>query len=336
MFWLEKYHTDGLRVDAVASMLYLDYARKDGDWIPNQYGRNENIEAIHFIRNLNEALYEKHPGIQTIAEESTAWPMVTKPVHVGELGFGMKWNMGWMHDTLNYFSKDPIHRKHHHNQLTFSIMYAFYENFLLSLSHDEVVYGKKSLFDKIPEDQWQKSANLKLLLGYMYKKKKKKLLFMGGEFGQWREWYHEDSLDWHLLDYYPYRNIQEWLKALNSVYRNEPTLYERDFENEGFEWIDCSDWENSAISFIRKGKTTRDIILTVCNFTPVPRYGYRIGVPADGIWKELLNSDAQEYGGSGHGNFGGFEAEQIPMRGRFHSLLLTLPPLSIVIFKRKF
>lgn len=332
-FWLEKYHADGLRVDAVASMLYLDYARKEGEWIPNEYGGKENLEAISFIRRFNEAVYETHPDIQTIAEESTAWPMVTRPGHVGGLGFGMKWNMGWMHDTLDYFSKDPLYRKYHHNQLTFSIWYAFSENFLLPLSHDEVVHGKGSLFGKMPGDDWQKFANLRLLFGYMYTHPGKKLLFMGGEFGQWREWVHEESLEWDALKYPSHQGLQRWIRDLNHFYRRESVLYELDFEPEGFEWIDSSDWEGSIISFIRKGRSIKDIVLVVCNFTPVPRHNYRVGVPAGGFWKEVLNSDMKEYGGSGHGNFGGVEATPIPSHGRYHSLTLTLPPLGIVALK---
>jgi 1,4-alpha-glucan branching enzyme len=333
LFWLDKYHIDGLRVDAVASMLYLDYGREPGEWIPNKYGGKENLEAIEFIRRLNQTVYEKFPDTQTIAEESTAWPMVSRPVYLGGLGFGMKWNMGWMHDTLLYFSKDPIYRKYHHNQLAFSIWYAFTENFVLPLSHDEVVYGKGSLINKMPGDYWQKFANLRLLFGYMYAHPGKKLLFMGGEFGQWDEWYHEKSLDWHLLQYPSHQGIQKWLKDLNQTYKTEPALYELDFESSGFEWVDCSDIEQSIISFLRKGKNPKDIFLIVCNFTPVPRYNYKIGVPYNGYWKEVLNSDATEYGGSGHGNFGGLYADSVPMHHRQYSIALTLPPLGILFFK---
>ena len=335
LFWLDKYHVDGLRVDAVASMLYLDYARKEGEWIPNEYGGKENLEAIAFLRRFNEAVYEKHSDIQTIAEESTAWPMVTRPSYAGGLGFGMKWNMGWMHDTLDYLSKDPIYRKYHYNQLTFSIWYTFSENFLLPLSHDEIVYGKGSLFGKMPGDNWQKFANLRLLFGYMYTHPGKKLLFMGGEFGQWREWVHEESLEWHALQYLPHQGVQRWVRDLNRFYRREPAMHELDFESGGFEWIDFSDWERSIISFIRKGRSTKDIVLVVCNFTPVPQYNYRVGVPVGGFWKEVLNSDAKEYGGSGHGNFGNIEATPIPFHGRYHSLSLVLPPLGILAFKRE-
>ena len=316
-------------------MLYLDYGRKDGEWLPNEYGGRENLDAIAFLQKLNQVVYENHPDIQTIAEESTAWPLVTRPTYVGGLGFGMKWNMGWMHDTLEYFSKDPIYRKYHHNQLTFSIWYAFSENFLLPFSHDEVVHGKRSLLSKMPGDDWQKFANLRALFGYMYTHPGKKLLFMGGEFGQWQEWYHEESLHWHLLKYLPHQGIQRWIRDLNHFYRNEPALYELDFEPEGFEWIDFSNWEESIISFVRRGKSTKDIVLVVCNFTPVPKYNYRVGVPESGFWKEALNSDAQEYGGSGHGNLGGAEAAAIPWHGKNYSLSLTLPPLGILIFKKK-
>ena len=334
LFWLDLYHADGLRVDAVASMLYLDYARKEGEWIPNVYGGKENLEAIHFIRTLNETVYGKYPDVVTVAEESTAWPMVTRPTHVGGLGFGLKWNMGWMHDTLDYLSKDPVHRKYHHNQLTFSIWYAFYENFLLPLSHDEVVHGKGSLIGKMAGDDWQKFANLRLLYGYMFTHPGKKLLFMGAEMAQWREWYHEESLDWHLLQYDRHQGIQRWLRDLNRFYRSEPALYELDFQSEGFSWIDCGDWEGSIISYIRQGRSTQDLLLAVCNFTPVPRVGYRVGAPAGGLWQEVLNSDASIYGGSGHGNFGGIEAEDTPVHGRDFSLTLTLPPLGIVVFKK--
>jgi len=333
LFWLDRYHVDGLRVDAVATMLYLDYGRKEGEWIPNEYGGRENTEAISFLEKFNEVSYRAHPDVQTIAEESTAWPMVSRPAYVGGLGFGMKWNMGWMHDTLDYFSKDPLYRKYHHNQLTFSIWYAFFENFVLSLSHDEVVYGKGSLLRKMPGDDWQKSANLKLLFGYMYGHPGKKLIFMGGEFGQWDEWYHEKSLDWHLLQHPLHQEVQRWVKDLNRLYRKEPALYELDFRQEGFEWIDFRDWEGSIISFIRKGKSTDEIFLVICNFTPVPRLNYRVGVPRSGFWKEVLNSDARIYGGSEYGNFGGVEATPVPFHGKYHSLSLILPPLGVLFLK---
>ncbi len=335
LFWLDKYHIDCIRVDAVASMLYLDYGREEGEWIPNHYGGRENLEAISFLKRFNEAVYGEYPDVQTIAEESTAWPMVSRPVYVGGLGFGMKWNMGWMHDTLDYLSKDSIHRKFHHNQLTFSIWYAFFENFVLPLSHDEVVYGKGSLMRKMPGDDWQKFANLKTLFGYMYGHPGKKLIFMGGEFGQWDEWYHEASLDWNLLEYPIHQGVQNWVKDLNHFYKTEPALYELDFSIDGFEWIDFRDWESSIISFIRKGTDSQDFVLVVCNFTPVPRSNYRIGVPRGGFWKEVLNSDAKIYGGSDYGNLGGVEAAPIPSYGRFHSISLTLPALSVLFFKNE-
>jgi 1,4-alpha-glucan branching enzyme len=335
LFWLDKYHADGLRVDAVASMLYLDYSRKEGEWIPNEFGGRENTEAISFIKRLNEVVHGGFPGVVTVAEESTAWPMVTRPVYVGGLGFSMKWNMGWMHDVLDYMSRDPIYRKHHHNQLTFSIWYAFYENFVLPLSHDEVVHGKGSLLSKMPGDDWQKFANLRLLLGFMHTHPGKKVLFMGGEFGQWREWHHEESLDWHLLQYAPHRGVQLLVKDLNRLHREEPALYERDFERDGFEWIDISDWEKSIVSFARKGKSEKEQVVVVCNFTPVPRQNYRVGVPAGGFWTEILNTDAREYGGSGLGNFGGAWAAPVPFHGRSHSLSLNLPPLGLLALKQR-
>ena len=333
LFWLDKYHADGLRVDAVASILYLDYARQAGEWIPNEYGGRENIQAVQFLRDLNEAVYRDHPSAQTIAEESTAWPMVSRPTYLGGLGFGLKWNMGWMHDTLKYFSLDTIYRKYHHDQLTFSIWYAFHENFILPFSHDEVVHGKGSLLGKMPGDDWQKFANLRLLFGYQYSHPGKKLLFMGGEFGQWREWNHDQSLDWHLLGNAPHQGIQRWLQDLNHFYRSEPALYARDFENNGFEWVDLHDWEHSIISFFRKGEKPEDLVLVVCNFTPVPHTDYRVGVPHGGFWREVLNSDAVIYGGSGQGNVGGIEAAPIPAHGRYYSLSLTLPPLGALYFK---
>jgi 1,4-alpha-glucan branching enzyme len=335
MFWLDSFHADGLRVDAVASMLYLDYSRKDGEWIPNEYGGNENIEAIYFLRKFNESVYGDHPDTVTIAEESTAWPMVTRPTHVGGLGFGIKWNMGWMHDVLHYMSKDPIFRKYHHNDLTFSMIYAFSENFMLSLSHDEVVHGKGSLIEKMPGDDWQKFANLRLLFGYMFMHPGKKLLFMGGEFGQRNEWWHETSLDWHLLEYGPHQGLQAWVRDLNHFYRKEPALYEVDFDPAGFTWIDCTDWEKSTISFVRRGASTRETLLAVCNFTPMLLHNYRVGVPKTGFWQEVLNSDAVLFGGSGQGNFGGLEASPIPFHGHYQSLELILPPLGIVVFKHQ-
>ncbi|NLI81204.1 MAG: 1,4-alpha-glucan branching protein GlgB [Deltaproteobacteria bacterium] len=333
MYWLDRYHVDGLRVDAVASMLYLDYAREEGDWIPNEYGGKENLDAIYFLRRLNEAVYQRHPDVQTIAEESTAWPMVSRPVYLGGLGFGMKWNMGWMHDSLDYFSHDPVYRKFHQGQLTFSIWYAFYENFVLPLSHDEVVYGKGSLIRKMPGDDWQKFANLRLLFGYMFGHPGKKLLFMGGEFGQWDEWYHEKSLDWHLLEFPMHQGLHNWVRNLNRLYRDEPPLHELDFSNEGFEWIDFHDADSSVISFVRKGRRTGNIFVIVANFTPVLRENYTIGVPRGGYWREVLNSDAEIYGGSGQGNLGGREAAPVPSHGRRYSLSLVLPPLGILFLK---
>jgi 1,4-alpha-glucan branching enzyme len=333
LFWLDKYHVDGLRVDAVASMLYLDYARRQGEWIPNRFGGRENIDAIGFLRSLNEAVYRDHPDVQTIAEESTAWPMVSRPAYLGGLGFGMKWNMGWMHDALDYFSCDPVYRRFHHDQLTFSIWYAFHENFVLPLSHDEVVHGKSSLLGKMPGDDWQKFANLRALLGYMWTHPGKKLLFMGGEFGQWREWNHDASLDWHLLSHAPHQGLHRFVKDLNRLYRDEPALYERDFDRDGFAWVDLHDSEASVVSYLRFAADRRDCLLVVCNFTPIPRHNYRVGVPRAGFWREVLNGDAPIYGGSGVGNFGGVEAAPLPMHGHYHSISLELPPLAIVCLK---
>ena len=333
VFWCDKYHIDGLRIDAVASMLYLDYSRKEGEWIPNQFGGKENIEAISFLKHLNESVYKEFPSVQVIAEESTAWPMVTRPTYLGGLGFGMKWNMGWMHDTLVYFSKDPVFRKYHHGTLTFSLLYAFKENFMLPLSHDEVTHGKGSLLEKMPGDFWQKCAGLRLLFGYLWAHPGKKLLFMGGEFGQGSEWDHDHSLDWHLTEYPAQAGIKRWVADLNRFYKSEPALYEIDFSYEGFEWIDVNNYEESVISFLRKGRSPSDTILVVCNFTPVARWSYLTGVPSGGFWKEVLNSDAYEYGGSGTGNMGGREASSSPCHGRPYSLSLTLPPLGIVMFK---
>jgi 1,4-alpha-glucan branching enzyme len=335
LFWLHYYHIDGLRVDAVASMLYLDYARKPGEWIPNQYGGRENIEAINFLRRLNEEVYKNHSDVQTIAEESTSWPMVSRPNYVGGLGFGLKWDMGWMHDTLEYMSQDPIYRRYHHNKLTFRMIYAFHENFVLPLSHDEVVYGKRSLIGKMPGDDWQKFANLRALFGYMYAQPGKKLLFMGGEFGQWREWVHDGSLDWDLLGYPLHAGLQRWVQDLNRLYRSEPALHEMDCDPAGFEWIDCDDADSSTVTLIRKGKSTSAIILVLCNFTPVPRYSYRLGSPRSGSWQEMLNSDASEYGGSNMGNLGGVETVPVPLHGRPYSLTITLPPLSVSFFKNQ-
>jgi len=333
MFWLDKYHADGLRVDAVASMLYLDYSRKEGQWIPNKYGGRENLDAIDFLRRFNEEVYKEHPDVQTIAEESTAWPMVSRPVYVGGLGFGMKWDMGWMHDTLKYFHNDPIHRQYHHNLLTFRMLYGFTENFVLPLSHDEVVHGKGSLLNKMPGDEWQKFANLRLLFAYMYAQPGKKLLFMGGEFGQSSEWSHDRSLDWWLLQYPVHSGLQNWVRDLNQLMRNQPALHDLDSDPAGFEWVDCNDAPMSVISLLRKGRSPKDVMLVACNFTPVPRVKYRVGVPFGGWWKEVLNSDAKEYAGSGMGNGGGRTAEEKKQHGRPFSLELTLPPLAAVFFK---
>jgi 1,4-alpha-glucan branching enzyme len=328
MFWLDKYHADGLRVDAVASMLYLDYSRKQGEWLPNRYGGRENLEAIDFIRRFNQEAYKEHADIQTIAEESTAWPMVSRPVHLGGLGFGLKWDMGWMHDTLNYFAKDPLFRQYHHNLLTFRMLYGFSENFVLPLSHDEVVYGKGSLINKMPGDEWQKFANLRLLFSYMYAQPGKKLLFMGAEFGQEREWSHDRSLDWHLLQNPLNRGLLGFVGDLNRLYRTHPALHANDTSPKGFEWIDCNDSATSVLSLIRHGDPGQKPVVAVCNFTPVPRLGYRVGVPEGGFWREILNSDATEYGGGGIGNMGGCQAEEIPTHARPYSLRLTLPPLA--------
>ncbi|MBD3246042.1 MAG: 1,4-alpha-glucan branching protein GlgB [Candidatus Omnitrophica bacterium] len=333
VFWLDKYHIDGLRVDGVASMLYLDYSRGEGEWIPNRFGGRENIEAIALLKRFNETVYADFPDVQTMAEESTAWPMVTRPTYLGGLGFGMKWNMGWMHDTLEYISKDPIHRKHHHDNLTFSLWYAFTENFMLPLSHDEVVHGKGALLRKMPGDAWQKFANLRLLTGVMYAHPGKKLLFMGAELGQWDEWDHNKSLDWHLLQYAPHRGVQRWIKELNRLYRREPALWSIDFSPDGFAWMDCHNWEQSVVSFVRKTGNPGETIFVICNFTPVPRHNYRVGVPRPGRWKELINSDAKEYGGSGHGNFGGADTVPIPSHGEFDSITVTVPPLGIILLK---
>ncbi len=333
LYWLDRFHVDGLRVDGVASMLYLDYARKEGEWVPNRYGGRENIEAVEFLRQLNQAVYRDHPDVQTMAEESTSWPMVSRPVYLGGLGFGLKWNMGWMHDTLKYMSQDPVHRKYHHDQLTFSIWYAFYENFVLPLSHDEVVHGKGALIGKMPGDSWQQFANLRLLYGYMWGHPGKKLLFMGGEFGQRREWTHESSLEWHVLQYSEHEGLRRWVADLNRLYRSEPALYQNDFEQSGFEWVDCNDSQQSVLSFLRRPRNGSAPVLVVCNFTPVPRLNYIVGVPGGGYWRELANSDATLYGGSGVGNLGGVVAAPVAAHGRSHSLAVTLPPLAVLMFK---
>jgi len=330
--WLNRYHADGLRVDAVASMLYLDYSRKAGQWLPNKFGGNENLEAIDFLRRFNIEVYKEHPDVQTIAEESTSWPLVSRPTYLGGLGFGMKWDMGWMHDTLSYMSKDPVHRRFEHHQLTFRALYAFTENYMLPLSHDEVVHGKGSLLAKMPGDDWQKFANLRLLLAYMYAVPGKKLLFMGAEFGQWGEWNHEESLDWHLLDEPMHDGLSRWTGDLNRVMRDEKPLHELDFDPAGFAWIDITDAEQSVISFMRRSSND-ELIIAVFNFTPVPRHNYQIGVPLPGRWLELVNSDAPIYGGSGQGNLGGVDAAPIGKHGHLHSVTLTLPPLGAIFLK---
>jgi 1,4-alpha-glucan branching enzyme len=333
MYWLEQYHADGLRVDGVASMLYLDYSRREGEWIPNRYGGRENLGAIGFLRRFNQEVYAAHPDVQTVAEESTAWPMVSRPTWLGGLGFGLKWDMGWMHDTLQYLARAPIHRSHHHNELTFRMLYAFTENFVLPLSHDEVVHGKGSLLAKMPGDPWQKLANLRALYGAMWMQPGKKLLFMGGELGQWAEWNHDASLEWHLLEHAPHRGIARWVRDLNTSYRAEPALHELDCDPAGFGWVDCNDNEQSTLSWLRRGHSTPELLLVACNFTPVPRHAFRIGVPRGGRWVEILNSDAPLYGGSGQGNLGGVDAEPRPWHGQPLSLCVTLPPLAVVVFK---
>jgi 1,4-alpha-glucan branching enzyme len=333
LFWLDRYHIDALRVDAVASMLYLDYGRRQGEWIPNRYGGKENLEAVDFLRVLNERVHAEVPGTTVIAEESTAWPMVSRPTYLGGLGFGFKWNMGWMHDTLQYMSIDPVHRSYHHNLITFSMVYAFSENFVLPFSHDEVVHGKGSIIGKMPGDDWQKFANLRVLYGYMFGHPGKKLLFMGCEFGQWREWNHDQSLDWHLLEYDSHAGLQRWVRDCNTFYREAVALHQIEHEPAGYEWIDCTDSQVGAISFLRRAKNREDTAIFVCNFTPVPRHNYRIGAPYAGFWQERLNSDATLYGGSGQGNIGGVEATTSPMHGRPYSLIITLPPLACVVFR---
>ncbi len=334
LFWLDEYHIDGLRVDAVASMLYLDYSREEGDWIPNKFGGRENLEAIDFLKKLNEEVYAGHPNVLMIAEESTSWPGVSRPTYLGGLGFGLKWNMGWMNDFLEYIEKDAIHRRYHHDNLTFGLVYAFTENFQLVLSHDEVVHGKKALLDKMPGDLWQKFANLRLSYGFMFGHPGKKLLFMGAEIGQWEEWTHTKSLDWHLFDFELHRGLQLFVKDLNHLYKSTPALWEDDFTHEGFQWIDFQDSDNSVLSFIRKAKSSNEFVVVVCNFTPVPRNGYRIGVPEAGYYHEILNSDSEFYGGSNTGNNGGEHAQSHPHHGFAHSLSLVLPPLATLILKR--
>jgi 1,4-alpha-glucan branching enzyme len=333
LFWLEKYHIDGLRVDAVASMLYLDYARKQGEWIPNRFGGRENLEAIDFLRTLNQAVYRDHPDTTMIAEESTAWPMVSRPTDSGGLGFGLKWNMGWMHDTLEYMKLDPVNRKYHHGQLTFSLIYAFNENFVLPLSHDEVVYGKGSLIGKMPGDDWQKFANLRALYGYMWAHPGKKLLFMGGEFGQRREWTHEGELEWWVADLPEHAGVKHLVRDLNRIYRREPALHKIDFSSDGFEWLDLGSADISVIAFLRKAPGDGAPLLVICNFTPVPRRNFLVGVPFRGVWHEILNTDAREYGGAGWGNLGGVESVPVTTQGRVESVNLNLPPLATIVLR---
>ncbi|MCC6669635.1 MAG: 1,4-alpha-glucan branching protein GlgB [Planctomycetes bacterium] len=330
LHWVEKYHVDGLRVDAVASMLYLDYSRREGEWLPNPHGGRDNVEAIHFLRRMNEVVYGAHPDVQVFAEESTAWAMVTRPTSIGGLGFGLKWDMGWMHDTLRFFQRESVHRRWHLNDLTFRSLYGFTENFVLPLSHDEVVHGKGSLLGKMPGDPWQKFANLRLLYGYMWAMPGKKLLFMGGELAQWREWQHEESLDWHLLQSESHRGVQRLVHDLNRAHRELAALHQLDCEPEGFEWVAAEDHDNTVLGFLRRGRGAAPEVLVVCNFTPMPRSGYRVGVARDGLWREVLNSDARDYGGSGVGNLGAVRAEPVAWHGRSHSLPLTLPPLGVI------
>jgi 1,4-alpha-glucan branching enzyme len=333
LFWLEKYHIDGLRVDAVASMLYLDYARKQGEWIPNRFGGRENLEAIDFLRTLNQAVYRDHPDTTMIAEESTAWPMVSRPTDMGGLGFGLKWNMGWMHDTLEYMKLDPVNRKYHHGQLTFSLIYAFNENFVLPLSHDEVVYGKGSLIGKMPGDDWQKFANLRALYGYMWAHPGKKLLFMGSEFGQRREWTHEGELEWWVSELPEHAGVRHLVRDLNRIYRREPALHKIDFSPDGFEWVDLGNADISVIAFLRKAPGDGAPLLVICNFTPVPRRNYLVGVPCRGVWHEILNTDAREYGGAGWGNLGGVESVPVTTQGRLESVNLNIPPLATIVLR---
>lgn len=333
LFWIDKYHFDGLRVDAVASVLYLDYSREEGQWLPNEYGGRENLAAISFLRKVNEVVHGVFPGVLTVAEESTAWPMVSRPTYAGGLGFSLKWNMGWMHDTLRYMSKDPIHRRYHHNDMTFSLLYAFNENFILPLSHDEVVHGKASLVSKMSGDEWQKFANLRAYYGFMWGHPGKKLLFMSCEFGQWQEWNFYTGLEWEALKAPNHQGVQRFVEDLNCLYRSEPALHEDDFEWTGFTWIDANDSDNSVFSFMRHAKFTGEFIVVVSNFTPVPRYDYRIGVPKPGYYCEIINSDAECYWGSNMGNEGGRETKNVPMHGHAQSLSLTLPPLATIMLK---
>jgi 1,4-alpha-glucan branching enzyme len=335
VFWLDKYHIDGLRVDAVASMLYLDYSRREGEWIPNEFGGRENLAAIAFIKRLNEVVYARHPGVLTIAEESTSWPMVSRPTYLGGLGFSLKWNMGWMNDTLSYFAVDPVYRKYHHNRMTFSMLYAFTENFVLPLSHDEVVHGKSSLINKMPGDLWQQFANMRLFNGYLTAHPGKKLMFMGGEFGQRTEWNAENSLEWHLLEYETHRGLQTLAADLNAIYRNEPSLHQVDFDWHGFEWIDCTDADSSVLSFLRRAKDPGDFIVVVANFTPVQRETHRVGVPEPGFYREIMNTDAEKYGGTNVGNLGGVHAEAVPWNNHPYSIQLRIPALGVLYFKHE-
>jgi 1,4-alpha-glucan branching enzyme len=333
LFWLKEYHIDGLRVDAVSSMLYLDFGRKDGEWIPNKYGGHENLEAISFLQETNAVIHAECPGVFTVAEESTAWPMVSRPTYLGGLGFTLKWDMGWMHDTLDYMEHDPVYRRFHHNRITFSMMYAFSENFVLSLSHDEVVHLKGSLLTKMPGDWWQKFASLRLLFGYQYTHTGKKLNFMGQEFGQWAEWSEERSLDWYLLNWPTHAKLKDWVRDLNRLYKEEPALWENDVRPEGFRWIEANDADQSIYTYLRYAKDPDDFLVIGCNFTPVARHNYRIGVPAPGYYEELINSDSSMYGGGNVGNYGGIQTDSIPWHAWSQSLSLTLPPLGIVILK---
>lgn len=335
LFWLDQYHIDGLRVDAVASMLYLDYSREEGEWIPNKHGGRENLEAVDFLREFNETVYREHPDVITIAEESTAWSGVSHPTYTGGLGFGQKWMMGWMHDSLEYFQRDPVHRKYHHGEITFSLIYAFTENFMLPLSHDEVVHGKGALIDRMPGDEWQKFANLRLMYGFMYMHPGTKLLFMGGEFGQTSEWSIEQGLEWHLLEHPPHQGLQEWVRQINTFYQSTSALYERQFEGDGFAWVNHGDAENSLLAFIRKGERPEDQVVVLCNFTPVTRYPHRLGVPLPGTWRECLNSDAGEYGGTGQHLNTTHKAQAGEWSGQPYWIEVAIPPLAISVFCRE-
>jgi 1,4-alpha-glucan branching enzyme len=330
LFWCREYHVDGIRVDAVASMLYLDYSREEGQWIPNEFGGNEDLEAVEFLKELNEVLHAREEGVISAAEESTAWPGVSRPVYLGGLGFGFKWNMGWMHDTLAYFQQDPVYRRCHHHELTFSLVYAFSENFILPLSHDEVVHGKGSLLNKMPGDKWQKLANLRALYAFMWAHPGKNLLFMGGEIAQEQEWSHERSLDWHLLEDPQHEGVRRLVRDLNHVYRDQKALWDVDFEPSGFDWLEPNDAENNVVSFLRRSEDGEEVLVALCNLSPVPRADYRMGLPRGGRWREAVNTDADVYGGSGVGNFGGVDAEDVPWHGQPHSAEVTLPPLGVV------